>query len=154
RLALLSVKLGRLGDSRSEVCSDVQDLRKELSQISADVHAIAHDLHSSNLEYLGVVRGMKSWCRELADRHKIEIAFRSDLSGNLPLDVGLPLFRVLQESVNNAIKHSGGKRIEVQLREHSDEIHLIISDSGTGFDVESALRGKGLGLTSMRERVR
>ena len=72
----------------------------------------------------------------------------------LPLAVGLSLFRVLQEALNNAIKHSGVKRIEVQLREDSDEIHLIVSDSGKGFDVEAALQGKGLGLTSMRERGR
>jgi signal transduction histidine kinase len=51
-------------------------------------------------------------------------------------------------------KHSGVKRIEVQLREDSSEIHHIIRDSGNGFDVEAALQGKGLGLTSMRERVR
>ena len=52
------------------------------------------------------------------------------------------------------MKHSGVKRIEVQLREDSGEIHLIIRDSGKGFDVEAALQGKGLGLTSIRERVR
>jgi two-component system sensor histidine kinase UhpB len=46
------------------------------------------------------------------------------------------------------------KRIEVRLHEESGEIHLIVRDSGTGFDVEAALQGKGLGLTSMRERVR
>ena len=154
RLAVLSVELERLADRRSEIHSDVQDLRKELSQISADVHAIAHDLHSSNLEYLGVVRGMKSWCREVADRRKIEIAFRSDLSGNLPLNVGLPLFRVLQEAVNNAIKHSGEQRVEVQVGENSGEIHLIVRDLGKGFDIKTAMQGMGLGLTSMRERVR
>jgi len=46
------------------------------------------------------------------------------------------------------------KRVEVQIREERGDIHLLIRDSGVGFDVESALRGKGLGLTSMRERVR
>ena len=44
--------------------------------------------------------------------------------------------------------------MEVQLAEHSSEIHLIVSDSGKGFDVETARQGRGLGLTSMRERVR
>ena len=154
RLALLSVALEQLGDSRSEVRSQVQELRKELRQISDDVQALSHDLHSSNLEYLGAIAGMKSWCKEVAGRHKIEVEFGSNFSGNLPLDVGLPLFRVLQEAVNNSIKHSGDKRIEVELREDSGEIHLIISDSGHGFDVESVMGGKGLGLTSMKERVR
>jgi signal transduction histidine kinase len=72
----------------------------------------------------------------------------------LPLEVGLSLFRVLQEALNNAIKHSGVRRVEVQLREDSGEIHLVISDSGKGFNVEAALQSKGVGLTSMRERVR
>jgi signal transduction histidine kinase len=54
--------------------------------------------------------------------------------------IGRSLFRVLQEALHNATKHSGVKRIEVQLREDSGEIHLIIRDSGKGFDVEAALR--------------
>ena len=84
----------------------------------------------------------------------MEIDFKSDVSSVLPLAVGLSLFRVLQEALNNAIKHSGVKRIEMQLREDSSEIHLVISDLGRGFDVEAASQGKGLGLASMRERVR
>ena len=154
RLAMLSVELDQLQESPPAVQIRVQELRNELREISHDVQSISHDLHSSKLEYLGAMAGMKSWCKEVADRHKIEIAFRSDASGSLPLDVGLPLFRVLQEGVNNAVKHSGEKRIEVQLREDSGGIHLMIRDSGRGFDVDTALRGKGLGLTSMMERVR
>ena len=63
---------------------------------------------------------------------------RSEVSSVLPLGVGLSLFRVLQEALNNAIKHSGVKRVEVQLREDSGEIHLVSSDLGRGFDVEAA----------------
>jgi hypothetical protein len=69
-------------------------------------------------------------------------------------DIGLCLFRVLQEATHNAVKYSEAKRVQVQLREKSGEIHLIILDSGKGFDVEGASQGKGLGLTSMRERAR
>ena len=154
RLAMLSVELERLGDCRPEVYSQVQELRKELRQISDDVQAVSHDLHASNLEYSGAIAGMKSWCREVADRRKVEIAFRSDSSGTLPLNLGLPLFRVLQEAVNNAIKHSGVKHVEVRLAKGGDEVHLWVMDSGKGFNVEAALQGKGLGLTSMSERVR
>jgi signal transduction histidine kinase len=71
-----------------------------------------------------------------------------------PLEIGRSLFRVLQEAFHNAIKHSGVKRIEVQLREESGEMHLIVSDSGGGFDIEAIKQGRGLGLISMRERVR
>jgi signal transduction histidine kinase len=66
----------------------------------------------------------------------------------------LCLFRVLQEALHNAAKHSGAKRIEVQLAANSGEIHLTVSDSGKGFDIEAARQSPGLGLTSMQERVR
>ena len=72
----------------------------------------------------------------------------------LPQEISLCLFRVLQEAVHNAAKHSGVKRIDVQLAEYTGEIHLIVSDSGKGFDIEAARQSRGLGLTSMQERVR
>ena len=61
---------------------------------------------------------------------------------------------MIQEALHNAQKHSGVKRIELQLREDSGEIHLVVSDLGRGFDLETAMQGRGLGLTSMGERVR
>jgi signal transduction histidine kinase len=97
---------------------------------------------------------MKSWCREFGERQKMQIDFRLDVRSTLPPELGLCLFRVLQEALQNATKHSGVKRVEVELREEPGEIHLTIRDLGKGFDVEAASQGKGLGLTSMRERVR
>jgi PAS domain S-box-containing protein len=154
RLAMLSLELEQLQENPSEIQPRVKELRRQMAEVSNDVQALSHDLHSSKLEYLGVVAGMKSWCKEFAERQKMEIDFRSDVSSILPLAVGRSLFRVLQEALHNAVKHSGVKRVEVQLREESGEIHLIVSDSGRGFDVEAAKQGRGLGLTSMRERVR
>ena len=154
RLALLAVEVEQLKENPSEVGSRVQTLGKQLSEISNAIQALSHDLHSSKLEYLGVVGGMKSWCREFGERQKMKIDFQSDVVGVLPLDVGRSLFRVLQEALHNASKHSGVKQVEVHLREQTGEVHLIISDSGKGFDVEAAKQSKGLGLTSMQERVR
>jgi signal transduction histidine kinase len=72
----------------------------------------------------------------------------------LPQEVALCLFRVLQESLQNAIKHSGSKHFEVGLKATPNEIELIVRDSGVGFDPEEAVRGRGLGLTSMKERLK
>src|SRR6201982_1050228 len=154
RLAMLSLELEQLQENPSEIQTRVKELRREMAEVSNDVQAMSHDLHSSKLEYLGVVAGIKSWCKEFSERQRVEIDFSNDVHSALPFEIGRSLFRVLQEALHNATKHSGVKRIEVQLREGSGEIHLIIRDSGKGFDVEAALQGKGLGLTSMRERVR
>lgn len=154
RLAMLALELEQLQDNYPEVRSRVQELRKETAEISNDVQALSHELHSSKLEYLGVVAGMKSWCKEFSERQSMEIDFKTEVSSTLPLEVGLSLFRVIQEALHNAQKHSGVKRIELQLREDSGEIHLVVSDLGRGFDLETAMQGRGLGLTSMGERVR
>ena len=154
RLAMLSLELEQLQENPSEIQPRVKELRRQTAEISNDVQALSHDLHSSKLEYLGVVAGMKSWCKEFAERQRMQIDFKSDVPSAVPLQIGLTLFRVLQEALHNVIKHSGARQVEVQLREDSSEIHLIINDSGRGFDPEAAYRGKGLGLTSMRERIR
>jgi PAS domain S-box-containing protein len=154
RLAMLGVELEQLQESPSEVQSRVQELRNQTTELSNDVQAMSHDLHSSKLEYLGVVAGIKSWCEEFGERQRMEIDFKNEVSSTLPFEVGLSLFRVIQEALHNAQKHSGVKRIEVQLREDSGEIHLVVSDLGRGFDLETAMHGRGLGLTSMQERVR
>jgi signal transduction histidine kinase len=151
---MLAVELEHLQDNPAEVESRLQELRKQTTEISNDVQALSHELHSSKLEYLGVVAGIKSWCREFGERQRMEVEFKSDVVSVLPLEVGVGLFRVLQEALHNAVKYSGTKRVEVQLAEHSNEVHLIVRDSGKGFDIEAASQGRGLGLTSMQERVR
>ena len=84
----------------------------------------------------------------------MKIDFKGHDLPRLPQEISSCLFRVLQEAVHNAAKHSGMKRIEAQLQEESGEIHLIVSDSGSGFDVKAPGRNRGLGVTSMQERVR
>jgi len=154
RLAMLALELEELQKNPSEAVSRAQQLRSKMIEISSDVQALSHELHSSKLEYLGVVKGLQGWCREVAQRQGVEIDFTSEVSSILPREIGICFFRVLQEALHNAVKYSGANRIDVKLRENSNEVHLIIHDSGTGFDVEAAMQGNGLGLTSMQERIR
>jgi len=155
RLAMLAVELEQLQDNPSEVHSRLQELRQQTTELSNDVQALSHELHSSKLEYLGAIKGMKSWCAEFGERQGIQIEFKSaEVQTSVAPEIGLCLFRVLQEALHNVAKYSGVKRAKVQLREDSDEIHLLVSDLGRGFDLETAIQGRGLGLTSMKERVR
>ena len=148
RLSMLAVELEQLQDDPSDFPRRALELRRQTDEISRDVQALSHELHSSKLEYLGVVAGIRSWCREFAERQKIAVDFTGDVSIVFPPEVGLTLFRVLQEGLHNAVRHSGVKRVEVQIHKHLGEIHLIINDMGNGFDIEM-VQGNGLGLTSM-----
>jgi len=158
RLALLAVAIEQLKrdlpNATVEILSLVDKLRKETSEISNDIQALSHELHSPRLEYLGLVAAMRGFCKEFGEHQKVEIEFRShDLPSLVPPDVSLCLFRVLQEALHNSAKHSGAQRYEVQLWGTSSEIHFTVSDAGTGFDLETALKSQGLGLTSMQERL-
>ena len=154
RLAMLAIELNRLQDNPSNVQEAVQGLRQRIEEISKDVQGLSHELHSSKLEYLGVVRGIRSWCKEFGERYEMEIEFKDDVAGAIPSEIGLTLFRILQEALHNAVKHSGVKHIEVRLWEQPDEIHLEIRDAGRGFEIRAARQGRGVGLASMDERVR
>ena len=158
RLALVAIGLDQLQEKHkdlpSEVRGHVQELQQMTSDISSSVYALSHELYSSIPDSLGLARGMKSWCRDFGERQQMKIDFKGHDLPRLPQEISSCLFRVLQEAVHNAAKHSGVKRVEAQLQEESGEIHLIVSDSGRGFDVEVVSKGMGLGLIGMRGRVR
>ena len=154
RLAMLAIALQQLEDDPSDVQKHLRALRKEVVGLSRDVQALSHELHPSRLEYLGVVAGRRSWCREFGEWQRVEVHFESDASASLPFEIGLCLFRVVQEALHNAVKHSGARHINVALHQGIGAIHLTIRDSGRGFEMEATALGKGVGLASMQERVR
>jgi PAS domain S-box-containing protein len=158
RLALLAVKLEQLHldpPDLPDVRIRLGALHVQASEIATDIQTLSHELHSTKLEYLGPVAAMRGHCQELSDQTKVKVDFRSqDLPSPLPPDVSLCLFRVLQEALRNAVKHSGARHIEVGLWGTPDEVHLSVTDHGAGFDSEAAKRGRGLGLVSMEERLR
>jgi PAS domain S-box-containing protein len=159
RLALLTIELELLQqhspDLPAEVRSRMGELRRQTSEIATDIQSLSHELHSSRLEYVGIVAAMRGFCQEFGEQQKVEIDFRThDLPTSLPPDISLCLFRVLQEALHNSAKHSGVRYVEVRLSGTSDEVHLSVSDSGVGFDREAAKEARGLGLISMEERLK
>ncbi len=158
RLSLLAVNLEQLQQSSLklfEVHNRIGELQKETSEIATDIQTLSHQLHSAKLEYLGIAGAMRDFCQEFGKQTKMTIDFQSqDLPSPVPPDISLCLFRVLQESLHNSAKHSGAQHVEVGLWGTSDEIHLVVSDSGAGFDSERTKQSRGLGLISMEERLR
>jgi PAS domain S-box-containing protein len=159
RLALLSVTLEQIRqaatESKNEIRGGLDGLRKQILDISTTVHNLSHELHSSTLRYLDLASAMRGFCTELASQQKVEVQFHHQgIPATVPQDISLCLFRILQEALHNAVKHSGVCNFEVELHGTSGAIYLTISDSGFGFDPEAAMRLGGLGLTSMQERLR
>jgi signal transduction histidine kinase len=158
RLALLSMELVQANDSSNgppeAMKKRLEDIGRHCSEIAGDVQSLSHQLHSSRLDYLGVVAAIRGFCTELSKQHELNIEFsESNVPTDLPKDVSLCLFRVTQEALHNAVKYSGVSQFAVELSGIEGAVQLAVSDAGAGFDVEEAKKNQGLGLVSMQERI-
>jgi signal transduction histidine kinase len=156
RLALLSMELEQANRNGAPPFTKgkLEEIRQHCSEITGDVQSLSHQLHSSKLEYLGIVAAIRAFCKEFANQHDVSIDFRDEnVPTHLPRDISLCLFRVAQEALHNAVKYSGTSRFSVDVCGLAGEVQVVVNDAGAGFDVEEAKRNRGLGLVSMQERV-
>src|SRR5262245_10098514 len=158
-LALLTVRMDLLRQeppaAADQLGARIQELLGQVKQLSSSVHDLSHQLHPSKLEQLGLVAAVGGLCRELTHSHGLKIEFAHDqMPAAIPPDVSACLYRIAQEGLRNAIKHSGAQQAEVALSATADAIVLRIVDHGSGFDLRQVQGKSGLGLISMRERVR
>jgi signal transduction histidine kinase len=159
KLALLSIELEQCAHKipgwRGDLLARVRSLWAKTQEISLEIHRLSHQLHPSKLDYLGLAAAVQSLCDELAEHHEVTIQFHHlGFPAVLPQEVTLCLFRIVQESLSNVIKHSGSQEARVVLERTGQLVRLSVSDTGYGFDTESARMKNGLGLISMRERLR
>jgi signal transduction histidine kinase len=158
RLSLLSVKLSGVAMNAPETSaerSQVFELQEFASSLARDVQTLSHELHSSRVAILGPVTSMRLFCTEFSGQHGITIDFESEeLPAELSSDVSLCLYRVLQEALHNAAKHSGGQQFGVRVWTTPRHVHLEVRDDGVGFNVQKIRESSGLGLVSMQERVK
>ena len=151
RLALLMFELSAPPENQSTAV----DLHARVSEIAADVHALSHNLHWSKLDALGFATAMEMLCKEVGEQYQVRVALHADdVPVRLPPDTALCLYRILQEALQNAAKHSGVGDVDVRLWGTSEDMNLEVRDRGAGFDLETASkRSPGIGLVSMRERI-
>jgi signal transduction histidine kinase len=156
RLSLVAFGLDLLTmaqDCEGSVRDRVQQALAEVKELATDVHNLSHRLHSSKLQHLGLPAALREVCRQMAGQHHIDIDLQADNSSSpLAEDVSLCFYRVAQEALNNAVKHSHSKRVEVHFGNGEGKVRLQIKDFGVGFD--QAMPVEGLGLATMRERLR
>jgi PAS domain S-box-containing protein len=159
RIALLAVELEHLDLQAPGSVVDVHEYlrhaHQRVSDLAKDIQALSHRLHSSKLEYLGLVTAAKSFCHELSEQRNVRIEFKhSDIPATIPKEISLCIFRVLQEALQNAVNHSAEQNFTVEVHGTKEGISLTVSDSGIGFNWQDAMNRRGLGLISMRERLR
>ena len=159
RLAVVGMHLGALKQRPPASAGDFEraigDLYRQVGELASGIQALAQGLHPPKLDLLGLEAAMAGFCDELSNRSgmTIDVHFEN-VPKALPPEISLCLYRVLQEALHNIVKHGGSPRAHVSLNGQLNTINLTVKDSGAGFDPQVATRGPGLGLTSMRERLK
>jgi PAS domain S-box-containing protein len=152
-IALLGIQIQRAATSTA-LNAGMQKLCANLTAIGLHVSRLSHQLHSSELEYLGLSIAIIKLCREFSEQYSIKVVCAcSNIPAKLDNEIALTFFRVVQESLHNIAKHSGASNVHVEVAAASGELTLIVRDNGAGFDVQESKAATGLGLVSMRERL-
>jgi signal transduction histidine kinase len=157
--ALASMNL-RLRTARKLLERDQEAAVRELEALAdlsqdnvRDIRRMIYDLRPAALDELGLVPAVREYLKRCGREHDLEIVFEAGEATRLPGPVETALFRIVQEAVNNVVKHAGARRVEVRLAREDGLVALGVVDDGRGFDPSAPRSERHVGLWSMRERV-
>jgi signal transduction histidine kinase/ligand-binding sensor domain-containing protein len=143
----------RLGDD-SAAHATIDKVQQKLVQAGTEIRQLSHDLHPPALQEAGLPNALRSHCEQFSASCGIPVVCDADDSVEaLSRGAALALFRIVQEALGNAVKHSKATRITVGLTRSDGQVTLTVSDNGVGFDRGLLTSSGGLGLITMRERA-
>ena len=158
--SLLVVKnlasLGRQSHAAdAETSEQFGEIRESAAQALEEVRAISRALRPPELARLGITKAIRAMLDRVCDSSSIEIvADVDDLDSSVPAEHEIGIFRILQEALNNIIKHAAAKSVRVSAKREPSLIRLTVADDGRGIPPAVGKSAGGIGLTSMRERAR
>jgi signal transduction histidine kinase len=152
-MAILKLDLDQLaGMVQGEAETVAIGAMRSADEVATSIRNLSHRLHPPTLSLVGLVTALEGLISECS-HHGPSIAFiHESVPTRLPPDMALCAFRIVQEALQNALKHSRAQTISVHLSGHANHLVLTVVDDGVGFVVEGE-RHHGLGLMSMAERV-
>ncbi len=156
-LASLNIRLltiGRLLEREGHpVASEIEELARQAQASIQDIRRLIHDLRPVALDELGLVPALREHLAHCEREHGLAFELAAEVAERLPASVETALFRIVQEAVNNVLRHAQAEHVWVTLRRDADRVNLRVIDDGQGFDAQLRRSGKHVGLWSMRERV-
>ena len=160
RLAALSVELETIEHNSvalpEPIGRGLTAIREQVGQLSDDLHDLAYKLHPSLLEHVGLEIAIRDYIAEFTKKTGLPVTYTvHEVPGTLSLEIATALFRVMQESLQNVLKHAQATDVMVRLSGSSKGIGLSVRDNGKGFEMASQQAHRtGIGLMSMQERTR
>lgn len=155
-LCALSIDVGRFSrDYRGngDIAARVDELQRRLTTVCKDVVRLSNQLRPATVEWLVLPAALRNLCSQSTDSKRTVLFNQNEDMVPLPEDISLPLYRIAQESLQNALTHSGATCIRVELDTSATAVRLSVRDNGRGFVVPTNTKA-GLGLSGMAERMR
>jgi signal transduction histidine kinase len=154
---ILYTKAARLalskGDSKKAI-ENIHELGKMVHEAMLDMRLLIFELHPPILEKEGLAAALRTRLEAVEARSGIQTEFKTNSEERLPIHTEVELYRIAQEALNNAVKHSQAQNISVHLHFSADKFRMKIWDNGIGFDPRSLKIHGGLGLQGIEERVK
>ncbi|MBI4786905.1 MAG: GAF domain-containing sensor histidine kinase [Chloroflexi bacterium] len=153
---MLGLKLLELDANRPEaVIARVAELRGVADNVLENLHRLARNLRPPSLDRLGLVTTLRQYVQTLNEHHNVSVRFEAhgfDVI-HLPATVETTLYRVVQEALNNLVRHARATEGSVVLERCSDRVIATVKDNGVGFDPAQGMQSGRLGLVGIQERV-
>jgi NarL family two-component system sensor histidine kinase LiaS len=149
QLAAARARMGRDHEAAGEHLAQAEQL---VRQAQRELNVLIHEMRPAALEDRGLAAALRDYVRDWSGRAEIAADFRVRGEREVPLEVEQGVFRVAQEALANVARHSGARRVEIDLLYSQESLTLRVADDGRGFD--PGRPGEGFGLVSMRERAR
>ena len=145
----------KLPPSSEDLLTELERMAAQAHDLTTQIRRLSHQLHPEVLEHLGLVAALESHVAEFGHEEGIEMKFVADVGSDpIPFDLSVCLYRVVLEALRNVSRHAGASSASISLKEEEGHLILEVADSGSGFDVEKARRGSGIGLLSTEERIK
>jgi signal transduction histidine kinase/tetratricopeptide (TPR) repeat protein len=153
-LSTARMQFTSIGDKSPANRSVIERAAKLLEQASGDVRKISHNMMPGLLTKLGLFDALIELFEKISETEKLKVEYEVPEEGErLPENSEIMLYRIVQELVNNTLKHAGASDIIFRIKQENGVMHVFYQDNGKGFDVEAKMKAKSIGLTSIQSRV-
>ena len=129
-------------------------MESSLNTVIENLHRVAMALRPASLDHVGLVAALRQHVETIGEKQGLKVSFDSKtFRERLPANVETVLYRIVQESLTNVVRHAHASQVDVILTVRNKKLVVIVEDDGIGFDPESVSTGEHLGLFGMRERA-
>ncbi|MGA2489893.1 MAG: GAF domain-containing sensor histidine kinase, partial [Anaerolineales bacterium] len=148
-----AARMALAAGKRGVALENLQNLREMTREALLEMRLLVFELHPSILEKEGLVAALQARLAAVENRSGLKTEIKTEGNKQLPISIEEELYRIVQEGLNNVVKHAQAKNVRISVKYSETSVCLELWDDGTGFDLLSARESGGMGLRGIEERA-